>query len=35
MAIGRAQMAQQIMKPGGKKNGKTLRKRKSRRKKKV
>jgi hypothetical protein len=35
MAIGRAQMKQQIMKPGGKKNGKTLRKRKSRRKKKV
>jgi hypothetical protein len=35
MAISRSQMSQQIMKPGGKKNGKTLLKRKSRRKKKV
>ena len=35
MAIGRSQMAQQIMKPGGKKNGKIMRKRKSSRKKKV
>jgi len=35
MAIGRSQMAQQVMKPGGKKNGKVMRKRKSRRKKKV
>jgi len=32
MAISRSQMAKQVMKPGGKKNGKTLRKRKSRRK---
>ncbi len=35
MAISRSQMAQQVMKPGGKKNGKTLRKRKSRRKAKI
>ena len=35
MPIGRSQMKQQIMKPGGKKNGKTLRKRKSRRKAKI
>jgi hypothetical protein len=35
MVIGRSQMAQQVMKPGGKKNGKVVRKRKSRRKKKV
>ena len=35
MPIGRSQMKQQIMKPGGKKNGKTLRKRKSSRKKKI
>jgi hypothetical protein len=35
MAISRSQMAQQIMKPGGKKNGKVVRKRQSRRKKKV
>jgi len=35
MAISRAQMAKQVMKPGGKKNGKTLRKRKSRRKGKI
>ena len=35
MAISRSQMKQQIMKPGGKKNGKTLRKRKSSRKKKI
>ena len=35
MAISRSQMAQQIMKPGGKKNGKAMRKRKSRSKKKV
>ncbi len=35
MAIGRSQMAQQVSKPGGKKNGKVMRKRKSRGKKKV
>jgi len=35
MPIGRSQMKQQIMKPGGKKNGKVMRKRKSRGKKKV